>query len=67
MISSLLIASSIPAIKNPLLITSGLFRIISMVLLYRKNFAHFKISGGFIFGHFFLAEIKIVWNFLQVM
>ena len=67
--TSLVTASTVPAIYMPFLITSGLFRLTSVILLYRKisgrlkfrtlkNFGRLKISDGFIFGHFFLSEIK---------
>ena len=49
-------AFSIPAISKPFLIASGLFRLTSVALLYRKIFGPFKISDSFIFGQFFCPE-----------
>ena len=64
--------SAIPAISKPFLITSGLFRLTIVVLLYRKIFERLKFRtlknfGRFYFRTHFSLEIKIVRNILQVM
>ena len=65
-------AFTIPNISEPFLITSGLFRLVKVVLLYRKNFAQLKFwtlknFGRFYYRTLYLSETETVRNFLQVL